>query len=172
MFRLQNPLSTLRAFWPAIFMTWCLQAQVVTIDTSPAGRRQVMDGFGTCLSGNEGQQSWWQQLYFDDLRASMLRIDMTPSFRAPYSDYTYNSPWFHNNPALPGPDNNNVRTYTNAADYPRLFAGRRAPIAVMGPSIETNIGYFTFPATPGAVAQAGVMRRLQLGDFKLFGSLW
>jgi hypothetical protein len=42
----------------------------------------------------------------------------------------------------------------------------------MGPNIETNIGYFTFPNTPGAAARAGVMRRLQLGDFKLFGSLW
>jgi hypothetical protein len=42
----------------------------------------------------------------------------------------------------------------------------------MGPDIDTNIGFFTFPATPGAVAQAAVMRRLQLGDFKLFGSLW
>jgi O-glycosyl hydrolase len=149
-----------------------LQAQVVTVDTSLAGRRQVMDGFGTCLSGSEGQQSWWQQLYFDDLGASMVRVDMTPNFRSPYSDYTYNSPWFHNSPALPGPDGNNVRTYTNAADYKRVFAGRSAPIAVMGPDIDTNIGFFTFPATPGAVAQAAVMRRLQLGDFKLFGSLW
>ncbi len=149
-----------------------LRAQVVTVDTSPAGQRQVMDGFGTCLSGSEGQQNWWQQLYFDDLGASMVRVDLTPSFRSPYSDYTYNSPWFQPSPSLPGPDGNNVRTYTNAADYKRVFAGRSAPIAVMGPNIDTNIGLFTFPAAPGAVAQAGVMRRLQLGDFKLFGSLW
>lgn len=149
-----------------------LRAQVITIDTSAAGRRQVIDGFGTCLSGSEGQQSWWQQLYFDDLGASMLRVDMTPNFRSPFSDYTYNSPWFHNNPPLPGPDTNNVRTYTNATDYKRMFAGRQAAIAVLGPNIETNLSYFSFPAVPGVVARAGVMRRLQLGDFKIFGSLW
>ena len=51
-----------------------LRAQVVTVDTSLDGRRQVIDGFGTCLSGSEGQQSWWQQLYFDDLGASMVGV--------------------------------------------------------------------------------------------------
>ena len=110
--------------------------QTVTIDTSPAGRRQAMDGFGTCLSGTEGEQAWWQNMYFNDLQASMLRVDLTPSFKSPYSDFTYNSPWFHNSPALPGPENNNVRTYTSAADYTRLFAGRHAQIAVMGPDIN------------------------------------
>src|SRR5215470_6420648 len=97
-------------------------AQTVTIDTSSAGRRQVIDGFGTCLYGNEGQQSWWQSLYFDELQCSMLRMDLTPHFKSPYTGMngTYNSPWYHNNPPLPGPDNNNVRTYTNAADYKRL----------------------------------------------------
>jgi len=48
-------------------------AQIVTLDTSPAGRRQVIDGFGTCLSSTEGLQSWWQSLYFDDLQCSVLR---------------------------------------------------------------------------------------------------
>ena len=67
-----------------------------------------MDGFGTCFSGTEGEQGWWQNLYFNDLQASMLRMDLTPVFKSPYSDYTYNSPWFHNNPSLPGPDNNNA----------------------------------------------------------------
>ena len=156
----------------AVFAYLLARSQTITIDTSSAGRRQIIDGFGACLSGSEGQQSWWQQLFFEDLGASMVRVDLTPAFRAPYSDYTYNSPWFHNNPSLPGPDNNNVRVYTNALDYRRVFSGRSAAIAVMGPNIDTNIGYFNFPATPGAVVRAGTMRRLQLGDFKLFGSLW
>lgn len=99
-----------------VVVAWSGMAQTVTINTSPAGRHQTIDGFGTCLSGTEGLQSWWQDLYFNDLRATILRIDLTPVFQSPYSDYTYNSPWFHNNPGLPGPDNNNVRTYTNAGD--------------------------------------------------------
>jgi O-glycosyl hydrolase len=149
-------------------VSWPLVAQVVTIDTSQAGRRQVMDGFGTCLSGYEATNTWWQQLYFDDLGASMVRVDLTPNFRSPYSDNAYNSPTWGN----AGPDTNYVRDFTNASDYKRLYSGHTAQIAVMGPNIETNIGYFVFPSLPGGVARAGVMRRLQLGDFKLFGSLW
>jgi len=145
-----------------------MHAQVVSIDTSAAGRQQVIDGFGTCLSGSEATNAWWQQLYFDDLGATMLRVDLTPNFRSPYSDNAYNSPTWGN----AGPDGYYARTYSNALDYKRVFLGRSAPIAVMGPNIDTNIGYFLFPSTPGAVARAGVMRRLQLGDFKLFGSLW
>lgn len=60
----------------------------------PGGRRQTIDGFGTCLSGTDGSQSWFQQLYYDDMKASMLRIDITPQFISPYSDFTYNSPWW------------------------------------------------------------------------------
>ncbi len=151
-------------------------AQTVTIDTSPAGRRQQMDGFGTCLYGTQGEQGWWQNLYFNDLQASMLRMDLTPVFKSPYSDYTYNSPGFHNNPLFPGPDNNNVRTYTNAADYKRLFAGRQAQIAVMGPDINQNTNYFNFsadgPRVAGTLARLGLSQSARLGDFKLFGSHW
>jgi len=77
------------------------EAQTVTIDTSFTGRRQVIDGFGTCLAGTEGQSAWWRTLYFDDLQCSMLRMDLTPHFKAPYTGVngTYNSPWYHNNPA-------------------------------------------------------------------------
>lgn len=150
--------------------------QTVTIDTSPAGRHQRIDGFGTCLAGTEGEQVWWRQLYFDDLRASILRMDLTPVFQPPYSDFTYNSPWFHNNPALPGPDNNNVRTYTNAADYTRLFAGRRAPIAVMGPDLNQNTNYFNFnadgPRVAGLLARIGTTNAARLGGFKLIASHW
>jgi hypothetical protein len=151
-----------------LLLGWASQGQVVTIDTSPTGRGQIIDGFGTCLSGSEGQQSWWQQLNFDDLGASMVRIDLTPSFRSPYSDHAYNSPTWGN----AGPDGYYARDYTNAHDYKRVFSGRSAAITVMGPNIDTNIGYFEFPSVAGTVAQAGIMRRLQLGDFKLFGSLF
>ncbi len=146
----------------------------VAIDTSPTGRRQVIDGFGTCLSGGEGLQTWWQSLFFDDLRATLLRVDLTPQFVSPYADFFYNSPWFQPNPSLPGPENNNVRTYTSAADYSRVFAGQQAPIAVMGPDIDRNAAYFNFDGlgTAGTLAQLGQAKRAALGDFKLFGSLW
>jgi hypothetical protein len=136
----------------------------------------VIDGFGTCLSATQADQAWWQELYYDDLGASILRMDLTPVFVSPYADSSYNSPWFHNNPPLPGPDGNNVRTYTNATDYTRLFAGRRAQIAVMGPNITNNANVFNFsadgPRVAGRAAQAGFSRRSKLGDFKLVGSLW
>jgi hypothetical protein len=156
----------------------CLQSalihgQTVTIDTSPAGRAQTMDGFGSCISSAEGESVWWQNLFFEDLQASILRMDLTPTFKTPYSDFTYNSPWYHNNPALPGPDGNNVRIYTNALDYTRLFAGRNAPIAVMGPNIDQNTNYFdltqTMPRVAGKLASLGMSKREQLGDFKLIG---
>ena len=53
-----------------------LNGQEVNIDTSEAGRRQLIDGFGTCLAGDEATNSWWQELYFDDLGASMVRMDL------------------------------------------------------------------------------------------------
>jgi O-glycosyl hydrolase len=172
--------GTMKAGTSLLLALACLHitAQTVTIDISPAGRRQLIDGFGTCLSSNEGQQSWWQSLYFDELQCSMLRMDLTPHFKAPYTGMngTYNSPWYHNNPPLPGPDTNNVRTYTNAADYKRLYNGWHAPIAVMGPDINQNTNYFDFNygTTPvaGLLARLGTSRSNQLGPFKLIGSLW
>src|SRR5215467_6007556 len=161
------------AIWPAGLRS---AAQTITIDAAPSARHQTIDGFGTCLSGNEGQQTWWRSLFFDDLQASMLRVDLTPVFKSPYSDFTYNSPWYHNNPPLPGPETNNVRTYASATNYSRLFAGRSAPIAVMGPDINYNTNYFNFaagmPLVAGPLAQIGNSKRGQLGDFKLFGSHW
>jgi len=158
------------------FLCGHLAAQTVTIDTGVGGRRQTIDGFGTCISGTEGEQAWWQDLFFNDLQSSILRMDLTPSFKAPYSDFTYNSPWFHNNPALPGPETNNVRTYTNAGSYTRLFAGRSAPIAVMGPDINQNTNYFNYnadgPRVAGALAKLGTAKAGRLGDFKLIGSHW
>ncbi len=157
-------------------MATTLRGQLIILDGAPSGRHQTIDGFGTCLSGNEGQQNWWRSLFFDDLQASMLRMDLTPVFKSPYSDFTYNSPWYHNNPPLPGPETNNVRTYTSATNYSRLFAGRSASIAIMGPDINFNTNYFDFASgmasVAGPLAQLGNGKRAQLNDFKLFGSLW
>lgn len=164
------------AYWVSFQPDVC--GQVVVIDTSPSGRRQTIDGFGTCLYGTEAQLAWWQDLYYHDLQASILRMDLTPKFKSPHTGQngTYNSPWFHNNPALPGPEGNNVRTYTNAASYTRLYNGWSAPIAVMGPDIDQNTNYFDFnhsgPRTAGLAARAGANRSNQLGGFKLVGSLW
>lgn len=155
-----------------------LPAVTVTIDTASGAREQTIDGFGTCLSGSEGREKWFQHLYFDDLRCSILRFDITPRFKAPYSNFHYNSPWFGQAPPLnlPGPDHNNVRTYTGAADYGRLFGGHRAQIAVMGPDIDRNIEYFDFaaeePKTAGLMARVGERQKAQLGDFKLIASMW
>ncbi len=150
------------------------RAQTVTIDTSAAGRHQVIDGFGTCLSGSDGQQPWFQHLYFDYLRATMLRMDITPQFKSPYSDHHYNSPWYSNDPPLPGPDGNNVRTYAGASTYSTTWDGRQAQIAVMGPDIDQNVLLFDFTgtATPGALAALGKSKAGELGDFKLFASMW
>jgi len=162
-----------------ILLVLCLvyiQAQTVTIDATTNGRRQVIDGFGTCLAYTQGEQTWFQNLYYDDAKFSILRMDLVPRFVSPYSDFSYNSPWFHNNPPLPGPDNNNVRTYTSASDYSRLFNGKNTPMAIMGPNIAQNILLFNFnqdvPRVAGAMAQAGESRKTQLGDFKLIASIW
>jgi len=137
-----------------------------------------MDGFGTCLSSTEGLQNWWQALYFDDLQCSILRMDLTPRFKPPYTGVngTYNSPWYHWNPYFPGPDGNNARAYTNAADYGRPYNGWTTPIAVMGPDINQNTNCLNFNngiiPVAGALARVGAARSNQLGDFKLIGSLW
>lgn len=88
------------------------RAQSVTIDMSPAGRQQTIDGFGTCLSGVDAQNDWFKNLYFDDMGCSLLRMDLTPPFVSPYSDNHYNSPWFGQTPSIDngGPEGNYVRT--------------------------------------------------------------
>jgi O-glycosyl hydrolase len=139
-------------------------------------RFQVIDGFGTTGSGEAAHQDWYGDLFYEELRASILRVDITPKFRAPYSDDAYNSPWFHNSPPLPGPDGNNVRTYRDASDYTREWNGQRARIAVLGPEIEKNIQLLDFddPGLQhlGLLAQRGLREKAALGDFKLLGSLW
>ena len=146
-----------------------------------------IDGFGTTAPAKLGAEPWLQELYFGDLGASMLRLDLTPRFRAPISDVAYNSPWFHGQPGLPGPEGNNVRTYRGLADYGRAWYGRSAPIAVLGDDIEQNLSWFDFAspeiAAVGELARQGFLRasgdaRLRAGErskapaFKLIGSIW
>ena len=164
-----------------LFVPVAAGAQTVTVDS--ATRYQTIDGFGTCLSGTEAKQSWWQQLYFDDLQASMVRMDLTPAFTSTYSAESYCSPWFGQAAPLNldtatsgnnGPDGTRTRRYTGAADYSTSFGGCSAPIAVMGPNIDQNVALFDFTqqAVPGLVAQLGTAAAGQLGGFKLYGSMW
>jgi len=93
-------------------------------------------------------------------------------------------PSFHGQPSLPGPQGNNARTYTNARDYTRLYAGQRAQIAVMGPDLNQNISrYFDFgnagAASAGRLGKGGTDRGAGGvaggGDpnaFKFIKSIW
>jgi O-glycosyl hydrolase len=162
-----------------------LAASNITIDASPSGRMQTIDGFGTCYSSGMKNLPFVQKPYYDDLGCSILRVDLTPHFKPPVSSLSYFSPWFmgggtHSafnieDPAnRAGPEGNGCRTYTGPAEYSRPFGGEQAPIAVMGPDINANVKLFDFDATngPGLLARAGLKRKAQLGDFKLYGSLW
>lgn len=148
----------------------------VSIDASDAGRRQWIDGFGTALNDDYGNQEWFRTLYLDDLKGSIVRMDLTPRFGSPYSDSVYYSPWFGSQVPFPGPDRNNARTYSGPTTYSREYGGFHPPIAVMGPDIEANIAKFDFtggkPATAGAFVNAAQTRLAQLGDFKLMGSIF
>jgi O-glycosyl hydrolase len=96
-----------------------LAAQTVTVDLSPAGRRQVIDGFGTCLSGAQPTEAWWQNLYLDTLGASILRVDLVPRFKSPWSDLHYHSPWFLGTGRAPYAFNFEV----NSSHQPRHYTG-------------------------------------------------
>lgn len=175
------PFASMRSFTSGLAACWLVlsagaHAQTVVIDTSPGGRQQVIDGFGTCLSGASGSSAWFQQLFYDELAASILRVDLTPPFVSPYSDLHYNSPWYGQTPSITngGPEGNYVRTYTGPADYTRSFGSATTTLAVMGPDIDANVQLFDYAAvsTQGAMAQQGLARKSALGDFKLYGSLW
>jgi O-glycosyl hydrolase len=166
---------------PILWMaTFSARAQSVVI--APTNKQQVIDGFGTLSNAPPSTgPDWYTNLYLNDMYCSMVRVYLTPSFVAPYSTNLYVSPWYGNNPPLPGPENNNVRTYTGAAasstqPYTRTFAGQSAPIAVMGPDIDANGKLLVIGANQaeaGLLAQMGQGSKLQqLGDFKLFGSFW
>ncbi|MCB9354952.1 MAG: hypothetical protein H6575_10345 [Lewinellaceae bacterium] len=163
-----------------LFLT-SLTGQGANVDIFASEKHQQIDGFGAHQGGAAVKTIWWQQLYYDDMGASIYRVDLTPRLVAPYSNLSYYSPWFMGsqtdnvfnleNPDNPdGPEGNRVRTYTGAQDYSRLFGGLNAPIAVMGPDIDANVALFNYP-NDGAI-QAGLDRQAQLGDFKLIGSLW
>jgi O-glycosyl hydrolase len=151
-------------------------ADPTSVRILPGEIRQTIDGFGTCLGEQDADSEWFSKLFLDDLQCSILRVDLTPHFKSPYADFDYNSPWMHGSPALPGPDDNNVRTYTGPADYGRPYANRRAAMAVMGPDIEQNLRYFDFEhpgwKSAGHLAKLGEAKKAELGDFKLVGSLW
>ena len=159
-----------------------LRAADVSIDISPQGRMQTIDGFGTCHGNDMAKEEWYQKAYYDDLGCTIMRMDLTPTFKSPYSDHSYVSPWFSNPPPLKiddrsnlgGPEHNYVRTYTGPDDYTREFGGFKAPIAVMGPDINKNIQYFDFTKKDavGQLAVAGLHRKEAMGDFKLYASLW
>ncbi|MBK9270996.1 MAG: hypothetical protein IPM48_05320 [Saprospiraceae bacterium] len=129
------------------------QTNILTLDFNR--RLHTIDGFGAHQSGEVLNQSWWNQLFFEDMDCSIFRVDLTPVLVSPYSDLSYYSPWFMGSqtrsvfnledPANPnGPEGNRVRTYTSAQDYGRTFGGRSAPIAVMGPDLERNIPLFRY----------------------------
>lgn len=133
-------------------------------------------------SGARGLQPWYSQLYFDDVGFSILRTDITPTFSAKYANLHYCSPWFGQAEPLTldnngnGPDGTRTRRYTGPADYSAAFGGCSAPIAVMGPDIDVNVGAYDYTgddtANAGALAQLGTSKQAALGDFKLYGSVW
>ena len=64
----------------ALLLAGTAHAQTVTVDPSPSGRRQVIDGFGAFQGSDVREESWWQALFFGDLGASIYRVDLTPRF--------------------------------------------------------------------------------------------
>lgn len=152
-----------------------------TITVFLEDRQQVIDGFGAHQGDDDVNQSWWQDLFFDDLGATIYRVDLTPKLVSPYADLNVYSPWFmgsgtnsvfnlEDNDNPNGPEGNRVRTYTGPADYSRSFGGENAPIAVMGPDIAANVNFFRYQEN-GAIS-TGLAKKTELGDFKLIGSMW
>ncbi len=173
---------------PWVLATACLVprlalAQAVAIDTTQ--RYQTIDGFGTCMSEGEPSNGWWQGLYFQDMQFSVMRMDLTPNFMPDGGVTTdrFCSPWFSNPNGslhLPqsdggcGPDSSCTRPYTGPTDYANPFGGCAVKPAVMGPNIAQNVAAFDFAAVAdlGHIAQLGAAQAAQLGDFKLYASLW
>ncbi len=144
--------------------------------TPGAACSRTIDGFGTTAPASGAGENWLLDLYYGDLAASILRVDLTPRFRPPVSDFAYNSPWYHNSPGQPGPEGNNVRAYRGLDDYTRPFGGRKSPIVVLGPELAQQLGAFDY-ASPdarsiGALAQRGQRIGGTRGEFKLVGSVW
>lgn len=166
-------------FLAFIFIQFHSLSQTVEIDMSKT--YQTIEGFGAHQGDTQVNEKWWQDLFFDDMGCSIYRVDLTPKLVSPYSDLSYYSPWFMGSqivsifnledPANPnGPEGNRVRTYTGPNDYSRLFGGKNAPIAVMGPDIEQNITKFKY-SEDEAITKGNILKG-ELGDFKLIGSIW
>jgi O-glycosyl hydrolase len=51
----------------------------LTIDVGV--HHQTIDGFGTTGPSKGGELAWLRTLYFEDLGASILRVDLTPAFK-------------------------------------------------------------------------------------------
>ncbi|WP_116105300.1 T9SS type A sorting domain-containing protein [Lewinella sp. IMCC34191] len=173
-FRIPLTLVALLAAVPAF-----TQSATVTVDLSK--KEQIIDGFGAFQDGNLSREEWVTDLYYDDLGASIYRVDIVPQFVSPYGDLNVYSPWFMGggtdsplnleDPDNPnGPEENRARTYTGPNDYSRDYGGYNAPIAVMGPDIDVNKAYFTY--TDNDLIQVGKATIQDSGDFKLIASMW
>ncbi len=154
------------------------QTEIIVVTNE---RHQTIDGFGAFQSGDIVNTEWWNKLFFEDMKASIYRVDLTPELVSPYSDSNVYSPWFMGSKVVSpfnledtvnpnGPENNRVRAYNGPNDYGRTFGGINAPIAVMGPDIKQNILYFRYGQND-AIAN-GKLKKASLGDFKLIGSIW
>ena len=71
----------------------------------------------------------------------MLRVDLTPGFRSPFSDNAY----------IPNLGQRWLRWELSSRVHQHgglstVYSGRSAAIAVMGPNIESNLSYFVQPA--------------------------
>jgi hypothetical protein len=63
------------------------QSSVITVD--PKTKHQIIDGFGAHQSDAAINQSWFLDLFFNDIECSIYRVDLTPRLRSPYSDLSY-----------------------------------------------------------------------------------
>jgi len=96
-----------------------LRAEVLRLDLSETGKGQIIDGFGNCISGDESKQEWWRDHFIDTMGASILRVDLVPRFKTPWSDYNYYSPWFSGKGNEPFAFNYE----TTEGDVPRYYEG-------------------------------------------------
>ena len=178
MLRLTQLLLTLTF---VIVRSVALPGQSATVAITTGEHHQVIDGFGAFQDGQLSREEWVTDLYFDDLGASIYRVDIVPQFASPYSDYNVYSPWFMGSatdspfnledPDNPnGPEDNRARTYTGPEDYSRNFGGENAPIAVMGPDIDVNKAYFVYETND--LIATGKSGAEDPDDFKLIASMW
>jgi len=187
------PITTLRCIKAARFRRYrlCLPAATILLALAPAltapahhhrqlpgARAQTSTVFGTCLSGTQGEQSWWRALYFDDLQCSIVRMDLTPAFKAPFTGVngTFNSPWYHNNPGFPGPQNQQCPGLHECSRLFRHLQWLAGAHRRHGPGCGSQRDEFRFQPSACSSRRCGCARGMartnQLGDSKLIGSYW